>query len=269
MSERFDKFDRIGLVQIRDVELFGVVVLDAPDAAEVMVAIGAEGFVALRVVARAARVVVDDGLVIEIEDVERAVGTDTLVDGTEPEVAAGDEFFFEAVGIFTGDIGDAFGREKILVDDVDGRLGNVIGVIVFVRPRAAVVDAGARGGGEIADPIDLHISLLGPRHHGKAARVVLNIFVAGGVAHAAAREDRFGHDDVIDVIAVRLRIKDFAVGRDVHAPGVAAFGGNLFHGGAVGLEANDAFAQAAEMSLAVAGINIALGIIERGVNPAV
>ena len=72
---------------------FGFFVLDAPDAAEVVVAVGADGGVGGAVVG-AAGVVVDDGLVVEIEEVEGTVRADAGFDGAEPEVAAADEFGF-------------------------------------------------------------------------------------------------------------------------------------------------------------------------------
>ena len=56
--------------------------LHLPDAAVVVVAVGADGGVG-GAVGGAAGVVVDDGLIAEIDDVERTIGTDAILDGAE------------------------------------------------------------------------------------------------------------------------------------------------------------------------------------------
>src|SRR5690606_6586749 len=68
----------------------GLLVLDAPDAREVMVPVRARGGV-VRAVCRATGVVVDRDLVVEIDKVHRAVRTDAAVDWLEPVVRAGQE----------------------------------------------------------------------------------------------------------------------------------------------------------------------------------
>ena len=88
--------------QIGFVESFGFLVLDAPDAAKVMIAIRTNGRV-VRAVFGPARVVVDGGLVVEIDHVKSAIGTDARVNRAEPKIAAGDKFGFRARWIFAGD----------------------------------------------------------------------------------------------------------------------------------------------------------------------
>ena len=108
----------IGPVEGRHVELRRLLVLHAPDAAEVVVAVGADGGVD-RVVLRPARVVVDHGLVVEIDDVERAVGTDARLDGPEPHVAAAHELGLLATGFLRGRVAHALRLHELVMHDVD------------------------------------------------------------------------------------------------------------------------------------------------------
>src|ERR1051326_797828 len=71
------------------------------------------------------------------------------------------------------------------------------------------------------------------------------------------------------IAAGGLRPEDFVVPSKIDAPAIAAFGRNLFEGSAVRFEANHAFADAPEVGLIVAGINIAPAVADRGIDPAV
>ncbi len=101
MIERFDQLAGGSLGEIGDGKLFGIAMVDAPDAAEVVVAIGTHGGVDL-VVVGAAGVVVDDGLIVEVADVERAIGADADFDRAPPHVLAADEFRLLAARQFRG-----------------------------------------------------------------------------------------------------------------------------------------------------------------------
>src|SRR5687767_3505133 len=118
-----------------------------------MVAIRTDGGVYV-VMPRTARVVVDNCLVVEIEDVECAVGSEASLDGKEQEVATADEFGF---AIFAGGVGGTVGSDEFVVNDVDRRFGGEVAVVVFFRPRPAVVDRATSGRGESANDIDLHV----------------------------------------------------------------------------------------------------------------
>src|SRR5687768_18587396 len=75
-------------------QLLRLLVLNAPDAAEMMIAIGTNRGVA-RAMFRSASVIVNGGLVVEINHVKRAIRSDATVNRAEPKIGAGDE-----LGIF-------------------------------------------------------------------------------------------------------------------------------------------------------------------------
>src|SRR5690349_16756442 len=71
------------------------------------------------------------------------------------------------------------------------------------------------------------------------------------------------------VAAGRLRPKNLIVPIEIDTPAIAAFGGNLFEGFAIGLETNHTLANASEVRLIVARVNIAPAVADRGIDPAV
>src|SRR5260221_8732981 len=121
-----------------------------------MVTVGADGGV-VRAVFWTSRVIVDDGLVAEVHDVERAVRTDAHFDGTEPDVFSADEFGRLAPGFAMRGVGNTVGIYKLVVDEVHGRLRAEVGVVPFRGPRATVVNRAAGRGGEFAHPVNLHV----------------------------------------------------------------------------------------------------------------
>ncbi len=82
---------KIGGFEAWDFEFCGLFVLHSPDAAEVMVAVRTDGSIGGSVL-RPTGVVVNDGLVVEVDHVEGAIGADSGFDRTEPEVLAADKF---------------------------------------------------------------------------------------------------------------------------------------------------------------------------------
>src|SRR5258705_4129112 len=66
--------------EIWHLELFGFLVLHAPNAAKIMVAIGTNGSVHI-VMAWTTRVVVDHGLVVEVENVKGGIPGDSRLHG--------------------------------------------------------------------------------------------------------------------------------------------------------------------------------------------
>ena len=86
----------------------------------------------------------------------------------------------------------ALGREARVVDDVDRRLGGEVVAVVFLRPRAAVVNDAAGGRGEGADPDRSARRPAAPTASaGNAFRRRLDDFVARRVADLAAGERVF------------------------------------------------------------------------------
>jgi hypothetical protein len=130
---------------------FGVLVLHAPDAGKVVIAIGPDGGVG-RAVQRAAGVVVNDGLVVEIDDVERAVGADAVFDGAEPQIGAANKFRFFAAFFFFDAVAHTIAADELVVDDVERGLAGEVAVIPFFRPGAAFVNRATRGGGAVQGP---------------------------------------------------------------------------------------------------------------------
>ena len=251
------------------VELRRLLVLHAPDAAEVVVAIGPHRGVGGAVL-RPARVVVDDGLVVEVDDVERAVGTDARFDRAEPHVAAAHELGLLAALLFFGRVADTVGLHELVMHDVERRLAGEVAVAPLLRPRAAVVDRASGGGGELADLIDLDVGLLRPRHARIRRLAGDHALPRRRARQPALGEHRLGEHGVEEHRAARrLRPEHLTVPRDVEAPGVAAAAAVLLEGAAVGLEAHDAAAVAAEVLRSVGRGDRADAVAVRGVDPAV
>ena len=265
--QRLHQFGSAGLRQIRHRHLLRLLVIHAPDAAKVMIAIRTQRGVR-RAVNGAARVVVDDGLIVEIHDVERAIRPDARVDGTEPFVASADELRFARLVRLEG---DAVRLDDLMMDDVDGRLRGEVAVIPLLRPGAAAVNRAARRRREEAHQIDLHVGLLIVGNQRKGLLSANDRLVARGAGDLAPREFALGHDDVVQQItARRLRVEQLVVRRDLHAPGVAALRGHLLDHRAVRLEANDPRADAAEVLRLVAIEHMrARAVAVRRINPSV
>ena len=246
---------------------FRLLVLEPPDAAMLVVAVGPDRGV-VRIVLGPARVVVDGRLVVEVGDVERAVGADLGVDGPEPEAGAGDELLGAD---FCGGEGDAVGTEAVLVDEIDRALGDKVDGAVLVGPCAAVVEGTAGGGGEAAHVVDLEVRVDGGLE-GRAGVAVVGdvlpaLFDRGGVA---AGEGLVGHDDVAEVGAVGHGEEDLAVPAEVHAPGVRVVGRDDLDLGAVGAEAEEAVADLPHrLAVFARDVRAAARVALGGVDPAV
>ena len=161
-----------------------LLMLHLPDAAKVVIAIRTHRRVG-RTVHRTTRVVVDDGLIVEIDDIKRTIGTDAILDGTEPEVFAADELGFFATGFFVRFIADAVFLDELVMHDVQRGLGGEVAVVPLLRPGTAFIDGTTRGGGEAADKVDLHVGLLGPGHEREGLLTSDHAFVAGGAGDLA------------------------------------------------------------------------------------
>ena len=212
----------------------GVVVLDAVNATEVVLAVRTHRGARLGV-QRTAGVVVGDDRGVEVEDVHRAVGTEGDVDRTEPMVHRAEPF-----GILQDEltlIGGTVEHELLVVNDVEDRLGDEDRTVVFLGPSGVFIDGRRTGGGVATDLVNLE--------QGSAVREILAEDWATRV-HRGERfggragdfsEDAFREDDVLDGVAVRgLTMVEFHVARDFVAEAVATLRGDLLDGGSVGLE---------------------------------
>ena len=235
-----------------------------------MVAVGADGGVG-GAVGGAAGVVVNDGLIAEIDDVERTIGADAILDGAEPEVLAADELGLLAAGLALRFVGDAIGLDHEVADDVQRGLGGEVAVVPLRGPGTAFINGATCGGGVAADLVDLHIGLLLPMHGG-----IRRLFRQHAVGAHDAGQLAFGQHilrqhDVDEVIAAGgLRVENLAVAGDVEAPGIAAAAGVLLEGAAVRLEAHDTGSDGAKALAAIAGFHvIGARIAVRGIDPAI
>ena len=195
----------------------------------------------------AAGVIVNDGLIAEIDDVERSVRTRADLDGAEPKVAAADELRFLATGFLGGRVGDAVGLHMELADDVEGRLGGEVGIVPLVRPSAAFVDHASGTGGIATDLIDLHVGLLLPVHGGICGCTIEEAVGADHARELAFGKDRLRQDDVNEGIACGgLGVEHFAIGGHFETPSVAAARGVLLKSRAVWFETDNAHANGTE-----------------------
>src|SRR3954453_22786317 len=141
MLKRFDELGWACPGQIGDFQFFALLVIDTPNAAEIMIAIRPDGSIG-RTMAGSARVVMHNCLVVKIADVKRAVGTNARLDRPEPHVSAANELRLTSL---VGDVTDAVGLDDLMVNYIDGGFCREIAVVPIGRPGAAVVD-GATGG---------------------------------------------------------------------------------------------------------------------------
>ena len=255
--------------EFRDRERFRLVVLHAPDAAEVVVAIRPHRR-AGRAVLRAARVVVNHGLVVEIDDVKRAVGTDARLDRTPPVIFPLHELGFLAAFFLLRVERHAVGCRELVVHDVDRRLGGEVAAVPFFRPRATLVDRAPGGGGERTDLINLHVGLLIVVHQRICFLPDDVRLPARGVADFSAREDALRHDDMHEHLAAgRLSEEHLVVPGDVESPSIAALGTELLERRTVRLEAHHARAHVTKVLAAIGRFRMPGAVSERRVNPAV
>ena len=247
----------------------GGFMLYAPDARKVVVAIGPEGRISFAVNG-ATGVVVDDCLVIEIDDVQRAIGPDAILDRAKPEIGAADKLGFLATLFFGHGITDAIGSYKLMMDDVERGLSREVTVIPLGWPGASFIDGAARGRGEATHLVNLRVRLLRPGHRGE--RALIDDHPLGGCrAGDFAEGENFFREQRVEKnrAARRLRPENLPIPRERQAPGVGGAAAILFEGRAIGLEANYPRPIWAKFFGAVTRGNIALRIAMRGVNPAI
>ncbi len=144
---------------------FGLFVLHLPNTAIVVIAVWAYGRVG-RPVHRAASVVVNNGLITEIDDIHGPIGPNHHFNGPEPQIRAGNEFRLFPIHLFGGGKGNAIPLHEEVADYVQGRLGSEIAVIPLFWPSPAFVDDGTGTGCVAANLVNLYIGLLLPLHGG-------------------------------------------------------------------------------------------------------
>src|SRR3954465_14105692 len=144
MFQRFFKLRGGGCGQIGNLQFLAFLVVDPPNAAEIMIAIRTNGSVS-RPMARSTRVVMNHGLVIKIADVKRAIRPDACLNRTEPHISPRDEL---RLTYFVGDVADAIRLHDFVMDQINGGLSRKVAVVPIRRPGAAIVDGTSRRGCE-------------------------------------------------------------------------------------------------------------------------
>ena len=220
MVESGDEPGDIGLGEVRDRKLRRGVMLDAVDTAEVVLAVRADGGAGFAVHGTTG-VVVRDDWGIEIEYVERTIGTERDVDRAEPMVRRAEPFPI-LDGHFTEE-SRAIGDEFLEVDDVEDRLGDEDTVTVVLGPGAMLLDSHGTSRGVIADLVDLQqrsaIRQIGTQHR------TTRIHGAESLGRRARGlgQDGLGDDGVLDRVAVgRLAVEELHLAGDFVAEAVAA-----------------------------------------------
>ena len=145
---------------------------------------------------RATGIIVNDGLIAEIDNVERTVRTCAHLNGTKPEILAANELCFFPAGFLSRCVSHARRLEIEMTDDVDGGLGREIAVVPLGWPCPSLVDDGSSTSRVPPDLIDLDIGLLLPAHGGHGRRTRKQAMRAGDTRQLALGEDVLGEDNL-------------------------------------------------------------------------
>ena len=273
MVEGGDQRLHVVAVELCGRQRLGILVLDAPNAGEVVIPIRAGSRIA-GAVTRTPGVIVDGDLIVEIDQIDGPVRTHAAVNGAEPIIGARQELGLLAAVFLAALVGRALGVEELMMEELAGGLAHEeripLGGRPLGRPSAAVINCRARGCGPSAHPVDLHVRLT-LLIEGRVDLVLLNdIEERLHAAHLSAGQNLFGNDHVADGLAAGgRREEDFVVGCDLTAPSIATPGGDLLDRRAVGFKAVNARGDVAEVLGSVARLHASAGVAHRSVNPAI
>src|ERR1041384_2317669 len=109
--------------------------LNPPDTREVMVAIRPHRRI-IGAVPRAASVIMNRGLIIEINHVQRAVRSDPRMNRPKPKIRSRDKFWLLASRLLEGGVSRTVGLEHFVVHQTHSRLREKMRSVKFLRPRA-------------------------------------------------------------------------------------------------------------------------------------
>ena len=219
MVEGGDQRLRVVAVELRGRQRLSILVLDAPNAGEVVIPIRAGSRIAGSVT-RTPGVIVDGDLIVEIDQIDGPVWAHAAVNGTEPVVGAGEELGLLAAVFFAALIGRALRVQELVVEELAGGLTHEeripLGGRPLGRPSAAVINCRARGCGPSAHPVDLYVRLA-LLIEGRVNLVLLNdIEERLHAAHLSASQDLLRDHHVADGLAAGgRREEDFVVGCDL------------------------------------------------------
>ena len=273
MVQGSDQGLHVVAVELRSWQRLGILVLDAPNAGEVVIPIRARGRIA-GAVTRTPGVIVDGDLIVEIDQIDGPVWAYAAVNGTEPVVGAGEELGLLATVFFAALIGRALRVQELVVEELACGLTHEeripLGGRPLGRPSAAVINCRARGCGPSPHPVDLYVRLA-LLIEGRVNLVLLNdIEERLHAAHLSASQDLLRDHHVADGFAAGgRREEDFVVGCDLTAPSIATPGGDLLDRGAIGFEAVNTRGDVAEVLGSVARLHASAGVAHRSVNPAI
>ena len=214
--------------------------LNLPDASEVMVTIRANRSIR-RTVERAAGIVVDGRLIVEIDHIQRPVGANPCLDGAEPQVSASHKLSFLPALLLRGGVGDPIRLHEIVADYVDRRLCDEVAAVPAFRPSAALVDRTSGGRRVGADVVDLLVGDLFPIHQWKGFLPRDHSMKAIGSGQFSLRQDMLGQHRVEEDRAARwLGPETLAVGRHAETPSVPTLTGIHLDIRSVGFETDHA-----------------------------
>ena len=273
MRQHRDEPGRVAGLQRKRRQGLGFLVLNPPEARELVIAIRARRGVA-GAVGRTAGVVVHRNLIVEIDHVERAIRTHPTVNRPEPVVGAGEELGLLAAVFLAALVGGSLGIQKFVVEQLPGGFTHEEGVAILrrplSRPSSTVVDGRSGGGRPGADPVDLHVRLT-LLFEGRINFVFLDDVEEGlQAAHLTTREDLLGNHNVANRFAAgRRREDDFPIRRDFASPGVATAGSDLLQHRAVGPEPENARRDITEALGAVTRLHLSARVTDRAVHPAI
>ena len=121
MIQGSDQGLHVVAVKLRSWQRLGILVLDAPNAGEVVIPIRARGRIA-GAVTRTPGVIVDGDLIVEIDQIDGPVWAYAAVNGTEPIVGAGEELGLLAAVFFAALISRALRVQELVVEELAGGL---------------------------------------------------------------------------------------------------------------------------------------------------
>ena len=123
MVEGGDQRLHVVAVELCGRQRLSILVLDAPNAGEVVIPIRAGSRIA-GAVTRTPGVIVDGDLIVEIDQIDSPVRAHAAVNGAEPVIGAGKELGLLAAVFLAALIGGALGVEELMMEELAGGLAH-------------------------------------------------------------------------------------------------------------------------------------------------
>ena len=157
-GERIEPRRRVVGIERKRRQLPCLLVLHAPNARKVVIAIRTRRGI-VRAVRRAARVIVHCRLIVPIDHIQSAIGSDSRMNRPKPNVGPGKKFRIFPAHFLMGHVGRTVRAQHVVVDETHCGFVNENIIIPTFRPGAAVVEAATGGSRKHPHPIDLQVRL--------------------------------------------------------------------------------------------------------------